>query len=226
MGLHIFSVILISISSNTDSFAVAIAYGIKQVRITIGANLLIAIVSSFGTFLSMSIGQIISGYLPHSIASMLGSGVLISIGILGMLQTIQQEWNRRKIEQYTQQESYSVSSFFHQSQSLALRDNNTHEKYIDNPLNKIRDRSRSIGIKQSIPLAFSLTLNNIGGGIGAGISGLNITLTTGLTFILAVLAIISGATLGGRIARRMTEFWAVLLSSTLIITIGIYEYFN
>jgi putative sporulation protein YtaF len=221
MGLHIFSVALISISSNTDSFAVAIAYGIKKVRITIGAKLLIAIVSSLGTFVSMSVGQIISEYLPHSIARTLGSGVLISIGLLGMWQTIWQERKRRRIEKYKQQQKSSVNSYFYQTQLLNIRDDN-----IDRISNKLVERSSSIDVKQCIPLAFSLTINNIGGGIGAGISGLNITLTTGLTFILAVLAIISGATLGGRIARRMTEFWAVLLSSTLIITIGIYEYFN
>jgi len=102
MSLHILSIALISISSNTDSFAVAIAYGIKKIRITIPANLLIAVVSSLGTFLSISVGQMISGYLPRSTASILGSGVLISIGIFGMWQTIRQEHKRRRIEKYNQ----------------------------------------------------------------------------------------------------------------------------
>jgi putative Mn2+ efflux pump MntP len=71
-----------------------------------------------------------------------------------------------------------------------------------------------------------LTINNIGGGIGAGISGLNVTLTTGLTFVLAILALICGSALGDKFAKRMTDFWAGFSSASLIILIGIYEYFN
>lgn len=218
MSLHLFSIALISISSNTDSFAVAIAYGIKKVRITIGANLLIAIVSSLGTFLSMSIGQMISGYLPRSTASILGSGVLISIGIFGMWQTIRQEYKRRKIERYRQNFS---PSYFDRDRSANIQDDD-----IDRHPTENKNRLAHIRMKDSIPLAFSLTINNIGGGIGAGISGLNATITTASTFIIAILALIAGSNLGEKFAKKLTDLWAGVLSSSLIILIGVYEYFN
>ena len=221
MSLHLFSIALISLSSNTDSFAVAIAYGIKKVRITIGANLLIAIVSSLGTFLSMSIGQMISGYLPRSTASILGSGVLISIGIFGMWQTIGQEHQCRRIEKYKQQQNVSVSSYFYQARSADIQDDD-----IDRPPIENKNRLAYIKMKDSVPLAFSLTINNIGGGVGAGISGLNATITTASTFIIAILALIAGSNLGEKFARKMTDLWAGVLSSSLIILIGVYEYFN
>ena len=226
MSLHILSIALISISSNTDSFAVAIAYGIKKIRITIPANLLIAVVSSLGTFLSISVGQMISGYLPRSTASILGSGVLISIGIFGMWQTIRQEHQRRRIEKYNQQQNFSVSSYFYQTRSANLQADKIDKNYIDLPTTDIKNIWGDMKMKDSIPLAFSLTINNIGGGIGAGISGLNVTLTTGSTFVLAILALICGSALGDKFAKRMTDFWAGFSSATLIISIGIYEYFN
>lgn len=226
MSLHILSITLISISSNTDSFAVAIAYGIKRVRISIGANLLIAIVSSLGTFLSMSVGEMISGYLPKSTASMLGSGVLISIGIFGLWQAIHREWKRRQLKQARQQQSFSVSSYFYQLQSLNTQDDKLPDRSMQSSPKDIKIMLKYLRMKQAIPLAFSLTINNIGGGIGAGISGLNATLTTATTFALAILAIVSGSILGRKIARRMTESWASLLSSSLIIAIGLYEYFS
>ena len=226
MSLHILSIALISISSNTDSFAVAIAYGIKKIRITIPANLLIAVVSSLGTFLSISVGQMISGYLPRSTASILGSGVLISIGIFGMWQTIRQEHKRRRIEKYNQQQNFSVSSYFYQTRSANLQADKIDKNYIDLPTTDIKNIWGDMKMKDSIPLAFSLTINNIGGGIGAGISGLNVTLTTGSTFVLAILALICGSALGDKFAKRMTDFWAGFSSASLIILIGIYEYFN
>ena len=226
MSLHILSIALISISSNTDSFAVAIAYGIKKIRITIPANLLIAVVSSLGTFLSISVGQMISGYLPRSTASILGSGVLISIGIFGMWQTIRQEHQRRRIEKYNQQQNFSVSSYFYQTRSANLQADKIDKNYIDLPTTDIKNIWGDMKMKDSIPLAFSLTINNIGGGIGAGISGLNVTLTTGATFILAILALIYGSALGEKFTKKMTDFWAGFSSASLIILIGIYEYFN
>jgi putative sporulation protein YtaF len=217
MSLHLFSIALISTSSNIDSFAIAIAYGIRKVRIAILPNLLIATVSSFGTFLSMSLGQTIGGYLPRSISTMLGSVVLISIGILGMSAAILQERQRHKIEKYWQ-ENYNRLKSIDSPQE--------RENYIDIPAIPPIDKSRYMTIKESIPLAFSLTINNIGGGIGAGIANLNVPFTTALTFILAILAILIGCALGQNFARKMTEYWAHLLSSISIILIGIYEYFN
>jgi len=218
MSLHIFSVVLISISSNTDSFAVAIAYGIKQVRITHLANFMIAIISSVGTFASMSLGAFISDYLSRSSANTLGSGVLIAIGLVG--QTIEHEHKRRKIRQLTQPDlklSIPVDLerlTYHQQPDLDLLVKDTQQ------------RRKYLKAKQALPLAFSLTINNIGGGIGAGISGLNATLTTVVTFGLALLAMSIGSSLGKKFARQMTEFWAGILSASLIILLGIYEYFN
>jgi putative sporulation protein YtaF len=217
MSLQIFSIALMSISSNTDSFAIAIAYGIRKIRIAILPNLLIASVSSFGTFLSMSLGQTIGGYLPRSISTMLGSGVLISIGILGILGAIWQEQQRRKIEKYHQENPVKLRSIDPLCET---------ESYIVPLSIPPKNSSRYMTIKESIPLALSLTINNIGGGIGAGIANLNVPFTTGLTFILAILAILVGCTLGQKFAKKMTEYSAHLLSSISIILIGIYEYFN
>jgi putative sporulation protein YtaF len=217
MSLQILSIALMSISSNTDSFAIAIAYGIRRVRIAILPNLLIASVSSFGTFLSMSLGQTIGGYLPRSISTMLGSGVLISIGILGISGAIWQERQRRKIEKYHQENPVKLRSIDPLCEI---------ESYIVPLSIPSNNSSRYMTIKESIPLAFSLTINNIGGGIGAGIANLNVPFTTGLTFILAIVAILVGCTLGQKFAKKMTEYSAHLLSSISIILIGIYEYFN
>ncbi len=209
MSLHLFSVALMSISSNTDSFAIAVAYGIKKVRIGILPNFSIGVVSSFGTFVSMSIGETIGNYLPRSISSTFGSGVLIAIGLFGIWSAIVQARQHQKIANRRPIESSDrLENHIHIAQIFT------------------KNTQRYINFKESIPLAFSLTINNISGGIGAGISRLNIPLTTGLTFILAILAIVAGCALGEKFAKKMTESSATLLSSILIVFIGIYEYFN
>ena len=225
MSLHILSTVLISLSSNTDSLAIAVAYGIKKVKIPILPNLLIAVVSSLGTFVSMSVGEMIGGYLPKSIAGILGSGVLISIGIIGIWKTIQEEQRRLKRVKSDRQNIIMLAT----SSPNQLSEDKNSSNLVNRPqniLSGVRNRSKVISIKESIPLAFSLTINNIGGGVGAGMSGLSASLTTVINFILAILAILGGSALGGRFANKMTEYWAGFLSSGLIIMIGIYEYFN
>ena len=144
----------------------------------------------------------------------------MAIGLVGMWQTIEHEHQRRKIRQLTQPDlklSIPVDLerlTYHQQPDLDL--------LVKDP----QQRRKYLKAKQALPLAFSLTINNIGGGIGAGISGLNATLTTLITFGLALLAMSIGSSLGKKFARQMTEFWAGILSASLIILLGIYEYFN
>jgi putative Mn2+ efflux pump MntP len=81
-------------------------------------------------------------------------------------------------------------------------------------------------VKESITLAFALTINNLAGGVGAGLSGLSIPLTTAITFVLSVLAIICGYFLGEKFTTKLSGKTAGILSASLIICIAIYEFFN
>ena len=94
----ILSALLFSLSSNLDNVVVGTAYGIKKIKIGIIANLIIAIVTSTGTFLSMSLGVYISKFLPHSIANGLGAGVIIILGVYFVTQSIIKLVNNTKFK--------------------------------------------------------------------------------------------------------------------------------
>ena len=84
----ILSALLYSLSSNLDNLVIGIAYGIKKIKIGIIANLIIAVVTSIGTFLSMSVGSYISKFLPHFLANYLGAVVIIILGVYFITQSI------------------------------------------------------------------------------------------------------------------------------------------
>jgi putative sporulation protein YtaF len=71
-------------SANIDNLAVGVAYGVKKLRITFFANLLIAIISATGTLTSMLAGAAIGKFLSADVANALGSGALIAIGAWGI----------------------------------------------------------------------------------------------------------------------------------------------
>ncbi len=235
---HLLSSFFLSSASNVDNFAVAIAYGVKRLRIDLLSNLLIAFVSALGTILSMSVGTVISRYLPDPVANLLGSGVLIAIGIMGIWDTLERERkrNRQKVRQVQMARSMVTAGA---SQFAEVTDQETaktasapreitelsYESFLENPEQADKDRSGHIDVKEAIALAFGLTINNLGSGIGAGISGLSIAFTAALTFIFSVASVISGYFLGDRLSARMTGIWTGVVSGLMVIGVGIYEYF-
>jgi putative Mn2+ efflux pump MntP len=240
--MHLFSSFLLSVTSNIDALAVALAYGVKKVKIGIASNILIAIVSTGGTVLSMSVGAVISRYLPDSVANFLGSAVLIAIGLWGIWDTVERDRKRARSKAIRKRMTRSLvaagvhSPEFLREPAMATRRSSekplaelmedfSYESFLEYPEKADMDRSGHIDVKESISLAFGLTINNLGGGVGAGISGLNIVLTSVLTFIFSILAIVAGYFMGDRLTANMTTVWTGVLSGLMIVALGIYEYF-
>jgi len=229
MPTHLLSSFMISISSNFDNFAVGIAYGVKKIRIGMLANLLIALVSALGTFLAISVGNAIAHYFPAVVDNWLGSLILIGIGVWGIWDTLKGEKRRKKARarwRERQQFSGSVEAIETSATSAFDKmDEIAYEGFVDDPAKADTDQSGYIDIKESIVLSLGLTINNLGGGVGAGISGLNIYFTAVLTFIFSILAILCGDILGTRYTAKMSVLSAGIISGCLMICLGIYEYF-
>lgn len=200
----ILSALLFSTSSNLDNIVVGIAYGIKKIKIGLIANILIAAVTATGTFLSMSVGAYISTFLPNYIANGLGAIVIIFLGIYFVAQSIIKLQNNNK------------------STELALKD---ISDMIDYAEKSDLDNSGDINIKEAFLIAFGLTFNNLGTGVAASVTGVNIQFTVISTFILSILTIILGECIGNNIFGRLLGKYAPLISGILLIILGIIEFF-
>ena len=80
--------LLLSLSTNLDNLAVGVAYGLRNITITVLANLFIAILSGLSTFVAMSFGVTISQFLSTQSAAALGSLILLGIGIFSLWETL------------------------------------------------------------------------------------------------------------------------------------------
>ncbi len=237
---HLLSSLLLSLASNVDNFAVGIAYGVKRLKISLLSNLLIALISGLGTLLSMSVGDVISSYLPNPVANALGSIVLVVIGLWGIWETLKIEQKRKRKATLRSREKsrspvaagnyqfasegYSGEASYSQSNSRSGLEDFSYEGFVARPEKADTDRSGHIGPKEAIALSFGLAINNLGSGVGAGISDLNVPLTTIITFIVSVLAIAIGFFLGKGFSAKMTGLWPGMASGVLIVLLGMYEY--
>ncbi|WP_315066157.1 manganese efflux pump [uncultured Clostridium sp.] len=199
------SSLLFSLSSNLDNVVVGTAYGLKKIKIGIIANLIIAIITSAGTFLSMSVGIYMSKFLPQYITNSFGAGIIILLGGYFVIESIIKF-------------KYNKSS-----KELALKNINDMIKYAEK---SDLDSSGDIDMKEALLVALALTFNNLGTGVAASITGVSIQLTVIFTFILSILTIKLGETIGNNVLGTFLGKYGPLISGILLIILGIIEFFN
>lgn len=85
--------VLLALSTNIDNFAVGMSFGIQQQTIRVSANLLIAVLSGMGTYLSMQLGGWMNGFLSPIVAEKLGSGLLVVMGVCAIAEVLKMRAN-------------------------------------------------------------------------------------------------------------------------------------
>ena len=85
--------------------------------------------------------------------------------------------------------------------------------------------NNDISIKELLLIIITLSLNNIAAGIAASITGVNILCTTICTFVFGTIFLYIGNNLGKRINNKLVEKYSELISSFILILIGVMELF-
>jgi putative sporulation protein YtaF len=228
--MYLLSALLLAIAVNVDNFAVGIAYGIKKLQIGWLTNLFIGLISAVGTYLAISVGNEIKNYLSVNVANVLGSLILIAVGVWSIRKTLKRQRKTARMHQemsflVAEGSSRAISNSSYDDFSQEFLQEFSYEKFLEHPEKADVDRSGYIDVQESIALAFGLTLNNLGSGLGGGISNLNVATTTFLVFILSLLGISGGYFLGDRFTTKISGLRAGILSASLVIITGVYEYF-
>lgn len=199
------SALLYSLSSNLDNLVIGIAYGVKKIKIGITPNLIIATVTSIGTLISMSVGKFISGFLPTSLTNMLGAVIIMLLGLYFLIQSILKLIPK----------SYS--------NSLALKN---VDEIMDYAEKSDSDNSGTLNIKEAFVVSLGLMLNNLGTGLAASITGVNLSITVICTFILSIALLMLGKSIGHNVLGSICGKYAPLISGVLLIILGIFELIN
>ena len=73
--------ILLAISSSIDSLGIGITYGIKNTKISLVGKIILFIISITITYISIFLGNFIQNIFPSFLTKLIGSGILILMGI-------------------------------------------------------------------------------------------------------------------------------------------------
>lgn len=204
--MHILSSFLFAISSSCDNAIVGLSYGAKKVRLNFINNIVISFISGMGTFLSMLFGKMIFRLIPLLYTNILGSIILLLFGIYLLVNFLRKGFDGNKAND-------NISEFERYENAL------THPEIIDS------NNSKTIDFKETIILGLVLCLNNIGLGIGASITGLNIYMTSITSLLFSMLFIPLGYSIGEKMFSDKLSRYSEIASACIIIALGIYELF-
>lgn len=73
--------LILAISSSIDSLGIGITYGIKKTKISLVGKIILFIISLLTTYLAIFLGNIIQSIFPIFLTRLIGSGILIFMGI-------------------------------------------------------------------------------------------------------------------------------------------------
>lgn len=197
------SALLVSLSFNLDNIVIGIAYGIKKIKIGLSANLIIAIVTASGTFLSMAAGQYISDFLPASFANALGAIIMELFGFYFIVQSIVTLRKNRKAKELALK---SVPDMLEYAEKSDLNHNG------------------SINAKEAVLVGLGLMVNNLGTGIAASITHISAYITAAATFLISLLTLSFGNYLGKHALGNLVGKYASLISGFILVLLGILEY--
>jgi putative sporulation protein YtaF len=196
----------ISVANNLDNAGVGLAYGIARIRIPLLANLWISVIAFLLTGSAALCGSAISHFLPGRLPNILSAIILCGIGVWIM-------------HPFSKKSKPNSPQPLNPDNTLA----GSLRRILHDPTHADSDGSQHIDFTESTLLGVALSINNIGGGLSAGLLHLNglwiALLSAAISFVFICLG--SGAS---RLASLpLVSRYAGVVSGVLLITIGMFE---
>lgn len=202
------SPLLLAISTNIVTLSVFLSYGIKKIHLSKSNSILLAIVTSASTFVSMYIGKLILPLIDPKVSNIFGAILLSYIGISFIVENIRLEKKRLGYD----------TSFYYES-SFKYK-NLLEDSYILN-----LDNSHNINLRKCLALSISLSVNNICTNFSASITGVNLSISVFLNFIISILFVYIGYFNRNINFSKYLIRYSNFISGIVLIAFGIYEIF-
>jgi putative sporulation protein YtaF len=188
------SAVLIAAVSNLDNLAVGLALGVRARTIAAAPNVVIAAVTMAGTAGAMTSSRALSRVLSPSLASALGSSIIIAIGAWTVVASLRA------------MRSGELRSARHR------HDRDAHDDELGE--NKV------VSCREALTLGIALALNNAGAGVGAGIAGVSPIATTLLAGALSLTFVAAGSRLGSALGTLVVGRRAPVFSGCVLVCVG------
>ncbi|MGO9013772.1 MAG: sporulation membrane protein YtaF [Dissulfurispiraceae bacterium] len=201
----IFYTFFIALSNNFDNIGVRIAYSIRGIKISTLINLWISVITFFISYFAAYSGSMITGFFGKHLSSIIAMLLLSAIGLWMILE---QYIRRVKNDPAEEPDQENASNILH---------------VLVKPENADMDRSKHIDFKEATILGIALSINNVGGGLSAGMMGLSSLLVGFLSAVISFIALWSGNYIAEYFIKWNINKKATVVAGLALIAIGIEQ---
>lgn len=201
--MHTLYTLFIALANNIDNIGVRIAYSIRGIKISPSKNLWISVITFIISSLAAFSGSVVSKLLNKNTASIISMILLITIGLWII------------IEPYTHK-------YMSENGNAETENTNIYDILV-NPEKADKDRSKDIDFKEATFLGIALSINNVGGGLSAGMIGLNSFFVGFFSAVISFLALFAGNYITDFFKKWNLEKRATIFSGLILILIGIKQ---
>jgi len=205
------NLISIVIAVSLDGFGVGITYGMQKIRINFVALLVIMLCSGAIVITSMLIGHILRMFISPALTSVLGSIILIVLGLFVLSSIIRTNKNTKENNKKFDENGEPVSRMSH------------FKSVVSDPHRADKDRSGSISVGEAIVLGTALAMDAFGAGLGAAMLGYSPILTSILIATMSGAFVYSGIKIGFLLSKNQTLAKLTYFPPILLIFIGMYN---
>jgi putative sporulation protein YtaF len=190
----------ISLANNLDNTGVGIAYGVARIRLPLLVNMWISVITFAITASSVGIGDCIGRVLPLFASKGLSAVILCAIGFM------------------------LLRASFKPNADAVAKEQPLNLHLLQDPVQADMDFSRHIDYKEGAMLGVALSINNVGGGLSAGLIHLSIFWTALLSAAFSFLVLWGGGVAGRRLATGRLADMAPAVAGILLIAIGLAQF--
>jgi len=200
--LHVLHVFIIALTNNLDNIGVRIAYTIRGIKISTVINIWISVITFVISYFAAYSGTVISGYIGKRLSALL---TLILLTSIGSYMIYGQYLKRMCHGEFGQDHKKGVCH-------ILLK-----------PENADMDNSKHIDFKEATLLGIALSINNVGGGVSAGMIGLNPFWVGLLSAVLSFFILWAGNYMAAFFIKWNLANKATIAAGILLIAIGIEQ---
>jgi putative Mn2+ efflux pump MntP len=183
--------LLIGAVSNLDNLGVGVALGMRGRRIGAVANLIVAGITMAATAAAVTCGHLLSKLIPSAVTGWLGPLIIIAIGVV----------TARPCAQRPRSLNCVLAAAWGASRLPP-------------------DVDRAVSWREAIVFGVALSVNNLGTGVGAGVSGIPAVATTMSAGLLSLVCVGGGSHFGRILGRLVLRRYAPVIAGALLLAVG------
>lgn len=214
--MWLFSAILLAVSLSMDALGIGISYGLRRVRVATLPKVIISLISLLFTALAIGIGNVIALILPEQLAKLIGSAMLVILGVVIIVQALSERISSENKKKPTPK-----------TWSWTIKSLGVTIKITRAPADNCIDNSPAVNVKESLYLGLALSIDSFGAGISSAVAGVNSFLVPALVGLCQFVFLSLGLYCGSKLTaiRKLDSNFFMPLSGTLLVVLACVRYF-